>query len=156
MPVAAHSSSSSPYSRAYATIAASTPSTCLRSDSDSVHSQKRRQASSRSTSLMRSTLLAATPVRRSKLLNLACIRRRRSIELPMHRQRSAAAGQQDAAAALLEVVRLHVLREVRQRPVDGCPLGHVRVPLEPRAVVGGTQGERHLPVGGRGVAHRDG
>src|SRR3954447_24578561 len=51
MPVAAHSSSSSPYSRAYATIAASTPSTCLRSDSDSVHSQKRRQASSRVTSI---------------------------------------------------------------------------------------------------------
>ena len=43
----AHSSSSSPHSRAYARIAASTPSTCLRSESDSVHSQKSSQASSR-------------------------------------------------------------------------------------------------------------
>src|SRR3954469_7300079 len=57
MPVAAHSSSSSPFWRAYATMHASTPSTCLRSDSDSVHSQKRRQASSRSTSLMGPTYL---------------------------------------------------------------------------------------------------
>src|SRR3954469_10392422 len=103
MPVAAHSSSSSPYSRAYATIAASTPSTCLRSDSDSVHSQKRRQASSRSTSLMRSTLLAAPPVRRPKLLHLARERRGRAVELPVHRQRTVAAWQEDAAAALLEV-----------------------------------------------------
>src|SRR3954469_4108546 len=118
MPVAAHSSSSSPYSRAYATIAASTPCTCLRSDSDSVHSQKRRQASSRSTSLMLPTLLPATPVRRSKLLNLSCIGGRRSIELPMHRQGSAAAGQQDAASTLVEILRLHVLREIRQRPTD--------------------------------------
>src|SRR3954451_16400546 len=51
MPVAAHSSSSSPNSRAYPTIAASTPSTCLRRESDSVHSQKSRQASSRDTSM---------------------------------------------------------------------------------------------------------
>src|SRR3954452_10105206 len=138
MPVAAHSSASSPYSRAYTTIAASTPSTCLRSDSDSVHSQKRRQASSRSTSLMRSTLLAATPVGRTKLLNLACVRRRRSVELPVHRQGSAAAGEEDAAPTLLEVAGLDVLGEVGQRPMDRRPLGHFRVPLEARAVVRGT------------------
>src|SRR3954463_4608927 len=128
MPVAAHSSSSSPYSCAYATIAASTPSTCLRSDSDSVHSQKKRQASSRSTSLMRSTLLAATLVRRPQLLDRARIGPRRPVELPVHGQRAAAAGQQDAAAALLEVLRLHVFREVRQRPVHRCPVGNIRVP----------------------------
>ena len=42
-----HSSSSSPKRRAYARMAASTASTCLRSDGDSVHSQKRDQASGR-------------------------------------------------------------------------------------------------------------
>src|SRR5919112_4209246 len=42
-----HSSSSSPNRRAYARMAASTASTCLRSDGDSVHSQKRDQASGR-------------------------------------------------------------------------------------------------------------
>src|SRR5215204_4092787 len=45
-----HSSSSSPKRRAYARIAASTASTCLRSDGDSVHSQKRDQASGRESS----------------------------------------------------------------------------------------------------------
>src|SRR5215217_1908532 len=45
-----HSSSSSPRRRAYARIAASTASTCLRSDGDSVHSQKRDQASGRESS----------------------------------------------------------------------------------------------------------
>src|SRR3954465_5659914 len=100
MPVAAHSSSSSPYSCAYATIAASTPSTCLRSDSDSVHSQKRRQASSRSSSLIGGTLTSAPLVRRPELLDLALIRGRRSAELPVHRQRSAAIRQEDAAPAL--------------------------------------------------------
>src|SRR5215218_1833363 len=44
------SSSSSPKRRAYARIAASTASTCLRSDGDSVHSQKRDQASGRESS----------------------------------------------------------------------------------------------------------
>src|SRR5436309_13914548 len=47
MPVIAHSSSSPPSLPAYARIAASTPSTCLRSESDSVHSQNSSQASSR-------------------------------------------------------------------------------------------------------------
>src|SRR6201996_2412073 len=47
MPVAPHSSASSPYFSAYARIAASTPSTWRRRDSDSVHSQKSSQASSR-------------------------------------------------------------------------------------------------------------
>src|SRR3954471_20136155 len=42
-----HSSSSSPSRRAYARMAASTASTCLRKDADSVHSQKRDQASGR-------------------------------------------------------------------------------------------------------------
>src|SRR5215218_4408232 len=42
-----HSSSSSRHRRAYARIAASTARTCLRSDGDSVHSQKRDQASGR-------------------------------------------------------------------------------------------------------------
>src|SRR5919112_3062868 len=45
-----HSSSSSPKRRAYARIAASTASTCLRRDGDSVHSQKRDQASGRESS----------------------------------------------------------------------------------------------------------
>src|SRR3954454_23092129 len=102
IPVAAHSSSSSPYSRAYATIAASTPRTCLRSDSDSVHSQKRRQASARSTSLMYPNLSAAGPVGRPKLLHLARVRGVVAVELPLHGQRAAAAGQQDAAPTLLE------------------------------------------------------
>src|SRR5215210_3440920 len=44
------SSSSSPKRRAYARIAASTARTCLRSDGDSVHSQKRDQASGRESS----------------------------------------------------------------------------------------------------------
>src|SRR5215207_2222143 len=43
-------SASWPKRRAYARIAASTASTCLRSDGDSVHSQKRDQASGRETS----------------------------------------------------------------------------------------------------------
>src|SRR5436305_9354031 len=51
MPVAAQSSSSSPRSRAYATIAASTARTCFRSESDCVHSQNSRQAASRDTSI---------------------------------------------------------------------------------------------------------
>src|SRR5918998_2066018 len=45
-----HSSSSSPKRRAYARMAASTASTCLRKDGDSVHSQKRDQASGRESS----------------------------------------------------------------------------------------------------------
>src|SRR5215210_2478221 len=45
-----HSSSSSPNRRAYARIAASTARTCLRSDGDSVPSQKRDQASFRESS----------------------------------------------------------------------------------------------------------
>src|ERR671916_1821699 len=45
-----HSSSSSPKRRAYARMAASTASTCLRSEGDSVHSQKRDQASGRESS----------------------------------------------------------------------------------------------------------
>src|SRR3954454_15919433 len=112
MPVAAHSSSSSPYSCAYATIAASTPSTCLRSDSDSVHSQKRRQASSRSTSLMRPTLTPASLVRRSKLVDLAGKRvvLRRQAPLDVHRSR--ARRERDLVAAAPEALRLHVVREV--------------------------------------------
>src|SRR3954467_5674795 len=51
MPVAAQSSSSSPRSRAYAIIPAPTASTCLRSESDCVHSQKSCHASSRFTSM---------------------------------------------------------------------------------------------------------
>src|SRR3954466_6346861 len=47
MPTAPHSSGSSPKRSAYARIAVSTARTCRRSDSDSVHSQKRDQASSR-------------------------------------------------------------------------------------------------------------
>src|SRR3954447_18599446 len=47
MPTAPHSSGSSPKRWAYARIAVSTARTCRRSDSDSVHSQKRDQASSR-------------------------------------------------------------------------------------------------------------
>src|SRR5687768_17024513 len=42
-----HSSSSSPNRRAYARMAASTASTCLRRDGDCVHSHKRDQASGR-------------------------------------------------------------------------------------------------------------
>src|SRR3954465_421432 len=47
MPTRPHSSSSPPKRGAYARIAASTASTCLRSDGDSVHSQKRDHASAR-------------------------------------------------------------------------------------------------------------
>src|SRR3954467_14734212 len=65
MPVAAHNSSSSPFSRAYATIPASTASTCLRSESDSVHSQNSSQASSRFTSMDEPDYPGGQPPRRS-------------------------------------------------------------------------------------------
>src|SRR6478736_8792236 len=108
---------------------ASTPSTCLRSDSDSVHSQKRRQASSRSTALTASTLTPAAPVGAAKLLNLAGVRRGPSVELPVHCQRSAAARKENRPAVLLEVLGLDVLGEVGQRPVNRRVLRHVRMPL---------------------------
>src|SRR5215208_1847805 len=57
------SSSSSPKRRAYARIAASTASTCLRSDGDSVHSQKRDQASGRESSKDMVGTLAQLPGR---------------------------------------------------------------------------------------------
>src|SRR5215207_5412680 len=67
-----HSSSSSPRRRAYARIAASTASTCLRSDGDSVHSQKRDQASGRESSKDMVGTLAQLPrrtdVRRNRAL----------------------------------------------------------------------------------------
>src|SRR3954453_16655694 len=47
MPTRPHSSSSPPKRGAYARIAASTARTCLRSDAEGVHSQKRDQASAR-------------------------------------------------------------------------------------------------------------
>src|SRR5215211_6563999 len=58
-----HSSSSSPRRRAYARIAASTASTCLRSDGDCVHSQKRDQASGRESSTDMVGTLAQPPGR---------------------------------------------------------------------------------------------
>src|SRR5215218_1024971 len=60
------SSSSSPKRRAYARIAASTASTCLRSDGDSVHSQKRDHASGRE----RGCDMAGTLARRSTMEKL--------------------------------------------------------------------------------------
>src|ERR671916_1918503 len=58
-----HSSSSSPNRRAYARIAASTASTCLRRDGESVHSQKRDQASGRESSCDMVGTLAQLPGR---------------------------------------------------------------------------------------------
>ena len=58
-----HSSSSSPKRRAYARIAASTARTCLRSDGDSVHSQKRDQASARESASDMAVTLAQLPGR---------------------------------------------------------------------------------------------
>src|ERR687889_13651 len=62
-PVTPHSSSSSPKRRAYARMAASTASTCLRNDGDSVHSQKRDQASGRESSSDMVGTLAQLPAR---------------------------------------------------------------------------------------------
>src|SRR3954471_11665709 len=61
MPTAPHCSGSSPKRSAYARIAASTASTCRRSDSDAVHSQKRDQASSRERGVDMAVTLARRP-----------------------------------------------------------------------------------------------
>src|SRR3954454_4862344 len=124
MPVAAHRDSSSPPSWAYATIAASTPSTCLRKDSDSVHSQNSRQASSRSTSLMSSTLTAVAPVRRLERGDRARERLGRAAQLPVQGELAAPARQHDRVPAL------RLLGEARERPAQACGLGDERAPLE--------------------------
>src|SRR5687768_3744697 len=61
-PVSPHSSSSAPNFRAYARIAASTASMCLRSEALSVHSVSRAQASSRESSCGMSVTLASPTV----------------------------------------------------------------------------------------------